>query len=339
METTHRIETADAREMDLPEDSVDLVVTSPPYPMIEMWDDVFAALDPDIGDALDAGDGDRAFAAMHDVLDSVWAAVARVLRPGGIAAINVGDATRTLDRFRQYPNTAEITRRFRDRGFDPLPDILWRKPANSAAKFMGSGMVPPNAYPTLEHESILLFRNGPRREFEPGARRRYESAYFWEERNEWFSDLWEVTGHPQDVEAGARERSGAFPLAIPLRLIRMFSVQGDTVLDPFWGTGTTTLAAMFAGRGSVGYELDADLRAAFEQRLADAPARSRRRAGERLAAHRAWVADYDGQLDYEAVHYDTPVRTKQERQLRLYVLDSVEGTDAGYRATHVPYTE
>jgi DNA modification methylase len=340
METDHRIETADARELDLPENSVDLVVTSPPYPMIEMWDGVFAELDPEIGEALDAEDGDRAFKRMHDALDTVWERLSDVVVPGGIVCINVGDATRTLDRFRQYPNAAEITSRMREHGFDVLPDVLWRKPANSAAKFMGSGMIPPNAYPTLEHESILVFRNGPRRSFEPGAEDRYESAYFWEERNEWFSDLWEVTGTAQELDAGLRERSGAFPLEIPLRLIRMFSIYGDTVCDPFWGTGTTTLAAMLAARNSVGYELDGDLRAAFADRLEGLPERSTERASERLAAHREWVsqrrADGDD-LGYEAVHYDTAVRTKQERQLRLYTVADVASMPEGYAVEHEPF--
>jgi DNA modification methylase len=341
METTHRIVIGDARELDLPSDSVDLVVTSPPYPMIEMWDDVFAALDPEIGTALDSEAGDRAFELMHDVLDSVWAEVERVLVPGGIAAINVGDATRNLERFRQYPNAAEITSRFRDLGFDILPDILWRKPANSGAKFMGSGMIPPNAYPTLEHESILLFRNGERRSFPTGADRRYESAYFWEERNRWFSDLWtEVRGTGQNLDEGVRDRSGAFPVEIPLRLVRMFSVYGDTVLDPFWGTGTTSLAAMLSGRHSVGYERDPDLRAAFDDRIDGLADRSDTRARKRLERHREWVERHrseGGDLDYEAVHYDTPVRTKQERNLRLYTVASVSETDAGYTVTHEPY--
>ncbi|WP_275739023.1 site-specific DNA-methyltransferase [Halorhabdus sp. SVX81] len=339
MKTDHAVVTDDARTLALPADSVDLVVTSPPYPMIEMWDDIFAALDPAIGDALDADDGERAFEAMHDVLDTVWAQLDRVLVDGGIAAINVGDATRTLDRFRQYPNAGEITRRMVDYGFDPLPDIVWRKPANSGAKFMGSGMVPPNAYPTLEHESILLFRNGPRRSFPPGDQTRYESAYFWEERNRWFSDLWEITGTAQGLDAGLRERSGAFPVEIPLRLIRMFSVYGDTVLDPFWGTGTTTLAAMLAGRESVGYERDADLRAAFDDRIEGLPERSRERGARRLERHREWVnerQDSGEDLGYENDHYDTPVRTKQERQLRLYAVESVAETAEGYSVRHTP---
>jgi len=239
METTHRVHVGDARDLPLADDSADLVVTSPPYPMIEMWDETFAALDPAVGDALDAGDGARAHDLMLDVLDDAWAEVARVLRPGGIAVVNVGDATRTVGRFRVYDNHARITQTFEELGFDPLPGVLWRKPANSAAKFMGSGMVPPNAYVTLEREHVLVFRNGERRSFEPGADRRYEAAYFWEERNRWFSDVWTDLGGERQALADPdlRERSAAFPLALPYRLVNMYSVYGDTVLDPFWGPG------------------------------------------------------------------------------------------------------
>jgi site-specific DNA-methyltransferase (cytosine-N4-specific) len=340
METTHRIVTGDAREIPLPDDSVELVVTSPPYPMIEMWDDIFGALDPAIADALAAGDGDRAFSLMHDVLDGVWAELERVLAPGGIACINVGDATRSLsDGFRSYPNHAEITNRLTARGLRALPDILWRKPTNSGAKFMGSGMVPPNAYPTLEHEHVLIFRNGERRRLEPGADRRYESAYFWEERNEWFSDLWQFPGEVQDMGEGLRDRSGAFPLTVPYRLVSMFSVYGDTVLDPFLGTGTTTLAAMVAGRNSVGIERDPELVAALDDRVAGVPERSASKGRERLAAHREWVAsrrEAGNEPGYEAEHYDFSVNTKQERRIRLYAVDEVESTDEGYRTRHTP---
>ena len=340
METRHRAITGDARDLPLDDDSVELVVTSPPYPMIEMWDDIFGALDPGIADALSADDGDRAFSLMHDVLDTVWAELARVLAPGGIACINVGDATRSLaDGFRQYPNHAEITTRLTDHGLRALPDILWRKPTNSGAKFMGSGMVPPNAYPTLEHEHVLVFRNGERRTLEPGADRRYESAYFWEERNEWFSDLWDLPGETQDVDDGLRDRSGAFPLAIPHRLVSMFSVRGDTVLDPFLGTGTTTLAAMVAARDSVGIERDAELLAALDDRVDRVGDRSRRIARDRLDAHREWVTRRraDGKKPrYEAEHYDFAVNTKQERRIRFYAADDVTRTDEGYRVTHTP---
>jgi DNA modification methylase len=343
METTHRIVVGDSRDLALADDSVELVVTSPPYPMIEMWDEAFASMNPDVDEALSEGDGERAFEAMHAVLDDVWAELERVLCPGGIACINVGDATRTVDgRFRVYPNHARVLSAFESLGLDPLPDVLWRKPANSAAKFMGSGMVPPSAYVTLEHEYVLVFRNGTRREFAPGADRRYEAAYFWEERNRWFSDVWtDVRGAVQDLadSDSTRDRSGAFPLAVPYRLVNMYSVYGDTVLDPFWGTGTTSLAAMVAARNSVGVERDPDLVAAFEERAGEVSALSETVVRERLDDHRAFVRESHeagDSLDYEAEHYDVPVRTKQERGIRLYTVEDVAATAEGYGARHRP---
>jgi len=349
METTHALNAADARSLSLPDNAVDLVVTSPPYPMVEMWDELYADLAPASRDHLDAGDGEAAFEAMHGALDEVWDELARVLRPGGIACINVGDATRTVgDGFRVYPNHARVIEAFERRDFAVLPDVLWHKPTNSAAKFMGSGMVPPNAYVTLEHEYVLVFRNGSRRSFEPGDPGRYESAYFWEERNRWFTDVWtDVRGRLQDLGGeDLRDRAGAFPLDLPYRLCNMYSVYGDTVLDPFWGTGTTTLAAMVAGRNSVGYELDEQFLGRFDERQSVVPGLSREIVGERLADHREFVADRRAAgegFEYEATHYDTPVVTSQEQDLRLYVAESVAAcetdADQGYRVTHRPAEE
>ena len=341
METDHRVVVGDSRRLGrVADDGVELVVTSPPYPMIEMWDDLFADLDPAIGEHLDAGEGRKAFESMHDQLGAVWDELARVLVDGGIACVNVGDATRKVDgSFRVWGNHSRIIDAFEQRGFEPLPEILWRKPANSGAKFMGSGMLPPNAYVTLEHEYILLFRNGEKREFEPHAERRYESSYFWEERNRWFSDLWtDVGGELQALDGeGLRERSGAYPLAIPYRLVSMFSVYGDTVLDPFWGTGTTTLAAMAAARDSIGYERDAAFTRAFDDRVADVPSISRTVGRRRLADHRAFVDERGAErFAYEADRYGFPVTTKQEQSMRLYTVETVAETPNGYRAVHEP---
>ncbi|MFC6717728.1 DNA-methyltransferase [Natrialbaceae archaeon GCM10025810] len=376
METTHRAYVGDSRTLSsVADDSVELVVTSPPYPMIEIWDDLFADLDPAVDDALERGDGAAAFDAMHALLEPVWDELARVLVDGGIACVNVGDATRTIDgSFRVYPNHARILEAFEERGFDPLPDVLWRKPANSAAKFMGSGMIPPNAYVTLEHEYVLVFRNGSdRRRFEPGASRRYEAAYFWEERNRWFTDVWtDVRGELQaledpdsergsDASAGRdgggesaakpaadtagdlRDRSAAYPLEIPFRLVCMYSAYGDTVLDPFWGTGTTSLAAMCAGRNSIGYELESSFLDVFDERVSSVDALSRRIGRARLERHRAFVERYraDGNdLAYEADHYDVPVVTKMESEIRLYEVAEVsrrsDDGGIGYRVEHVP---
>jgi DNA modification methylase len=342
METTHRVHVGDARSMDeLADHSVELVVTSPPYPMIEMWDETFAELDPAVGEALEAGDGEAAYDAMHDLLAPVWEEVERVLAPGGVAAVNVGDAARKVDgEFRLWPNHVTVTEALTDLGLSPLPDVVWRKRANASADFMGSGMVPPNAYVTLEHEHVLIYRKGGGRTLEAGDEARYESAYFWEERNDWFSDLWtSVQGVGQALDADLRERSGAFPFELPFRLASMFSTYGDTVLDPFWGTGTTSLAAMVAGRSSVGYELDEGLVAAFDDRVERAPDRSREVARDRLESHRAFAAEHPGKVDYEATHYDTAVVTKQERDLRLYAVEEVRPVEDGYVAIHAPYED
>ncbi|AFZ74877.1 DNA-methyltransferase [Natronobacterium gregoryi] len=350
METTHRVFVGDARDLSgIEDDTVELVVTSPPYPMIEMWDDLFTDLDPAVGDALESGDGRRAFEAMHAQLDRVWDELERVLVDGAIACINVGDATRSIDdSFRVYPNHARVLEAFESRGFDPLPDVLWRKPTNSAAKFMGSGTLPPNAYVTLEHEYVLIFRKGgEKRDFEPKADRRYEAAYFWEERNQWFSDVWtDVRGELQVLEDDElRDRSAAYPFEIPYRLICMYSAYGDTVLDPFWGTGTTSLAAMCAGRNSVGYELESEFLEVFEDRVAAAPDLSRSVGRARLERHREFVdrrRKEEKEFGYEADHYETPVVTKMERGLQFREVAGIDRLDddesTGYLAEHVPLT-
>lgn len=347
METTHRVTVGDSREMeDLADDSVELVVTSPPYPMIEMWDGIFEELNPEIEQCLSRGAGREAFELMHEELAATWAEVARVLVEGGIACIVVGDATRSLDgRFERFPNHVRITEWFFDNGFLALPDILWRKPTNSAAKFMGSGMLPPNAYVTLEHEYILVFRRGKAsRSFEPAADRRYQAAYFWEERNEWFSDVWmDVRGTFQELPSDKlRERSGAFPFEVPYRLINMYSVYDDTVLDPYWGTGTTSLAAMVAGRDSVGYEREEAFTDVFDERVGDVRTLSRSIIDERLARHRTFVSERreaGEEPDYRAKRYDLPVVTEQERDIRFTVVTEVERRDDRYVATHADWRD
>ena len=126
----------------------------------------------------------------------------------------------------------------------------------------------------------------------------------------------------------------------------MFSTYGDTVLDPFWGTGTTTAAAMVAARNSVGYELDDSFRAAFEETLEAVPALADERTAARFGAHQEFVARRREAGDppgYEAEHYDTRVVTKRERRIRLYTVADVRTADADagattrYVATHEPF--
>ncbi|MGI0053277.1 MAG: DNA-methyltransferase [Thermoplasmata archaeon] len=228
-------------------ESVHLVVTSPPYPMIPQWDALFA------------GQGATDFDSMHDLLGAAWCACHRVLVPGGILAVNVGDALRSSGpgSFRLWPNHGEVLRRAEAAGFRPLPYALWRKPMNRPNAYLGSGFLPPNAYITLDCEFLLLFRKGGLRVFPRGDPRRAESRMSRAERDEWFSQVWTVRAASQAGAAG--RRTGRFPEEIPRRLIRMFSVVGDTVLDPFAGTGTTLRVARELGRDSIGVEIDPEL--------------------------------------------------------------------------------
>lgn len=314
----------DARDLGaIPDGRVQLVVTSPPYPMIEMWDGLFAVLAPESASPLAAGDGERAFEAMHRALDRVWSECARVLAPGGFLCLNIGDATRTLGGdFRLYPNHARALSALRALGFAVLPDILWRKPTNAPNKFMGSGMLPAGAYVTYEHEYILIARKGGKRIFSSEAEkaRRRRSAYFWEERNVWFSDLWmDLPGAGQGrVAPEARQRSAAFPVELPWRLIHMFSLQQDLVLDPFLGTGTTALAALAAGRSCVGVERDPALIPTIRATLEGIVPLGTQRARARLEAHRTFAATRAAEgrpLGHHNAAYDVPVMTSQEASL------------------------
>lgn len=332
MQTEHRFIYSDSRNLKaLNNNSIDLVVTSPPYPMIEMWDSQFASFIPNLEKMLGKNDYSGAFEAMHLELDRVWVELKRIMKQGALACINIGDATRAMDgRFRLFANHARVQSKFFELGFDLLPVILWRKQTNAPNKFMGSGMLPPGAYITLEHEYILTFRKGPKRAFvtEKEKQNRSESTYFWEERNSWFSDLWDFKGTRQEINSvELRKRSAAYPFLLPFRLINMFSVFGDTVLDPFSGTGTTALAAIAAGRNSINCEFESSFYRPVKDRLIrEAPQLSSFNR-ERIARHLEFAENYQkekGKLKYLNKNYGFPVMTRQEQDLKLAFVENIK---------------
>ena len=333
MKTTHKILFQDARDLkEIASESVDLVVTSPPYPMIEMWDEMFSNQNPEIQDALAGGDGKSAHALMHEILDSVWDEVFRILKNDRFACINIGDATRKVrNDFCLYSNHARVLTYLLNIGFSALPDILWRKQANTPNKFMGSGMLPAGAYVTLEHEYILIVRKGSKREFKTEAEKenRRESALFWEERNIWYSDVWtDIKGTEQKLSnAIPRSRSAAFPFDLVHRLINMYAVKGDTILDPFLGTGTTVAAAMTSGRNSIGIEIDKSFQhvlCPIAHHIVDF---SNNYLHSRLLRHLAFVKNRiqnSGTLKYKNKHYNFPVVTSQEQFILFNGLKEVQ---------------
>ena len=333
MKTVHQMSFSDSKRMEnVPDESVDLIVTSPPYPMIEMWDTIFSKQNQKIKKAIQNNDAPVAFELMHQELDHVWNEAYRVLKRGGIVCVNIGDATRTIGKdFALYPNHSRILSHFLKIGMSSLPAILWRKQTNAPNKFMGSGMLAPGAYVTLEHEYILILRKGGKRDFKSPEEKllRRESAFFWEERNSWFSDIWfDLKGTTQELNNDKmRKRSAAYPFELPYRIINMFSIKDDTVLDPFLGLGTTTLAAMTAGRNSIGFEIDNTFRDAIISRTNTLIQTSNQRIRDRIKNHLNFVEvrfEEKGAFKYKNRHYQFPVMTNQEKDLLINKVSSIE---------------
>ncbi|WP_439699063.1 DNA-methyltransferase [Mucilaginibacter sp. AW1-7] len=335
--TRHRVLVGLAHEQmaDLAAHSVNLVVTSPPYPMIEMWDQIMASQNEAIAKSQANNDGPLSFELMHQELDKIWEQVERVLSPGGFACINIGDATRTInENFSLYNSHSRIISAFIKLGFNNMPNIIWRKQTNAPNKFMGSGMLPAGAYVTLEHEWILIFRKGGKRVFKTEIEKqlRRESAFFWEERNTWFSDLWDLKGVKQKLDSpDTRTRSAAYPFEIPYRLINMYSVKGDTVLDPFLGTGTTTLTAMAAGRNSIGVEIDQSFLPIIEDNIErSVPEQLNRYIINRIENHKNFITIRNLDEDSNEIKHfndnlNLPVMTSQETGMKLCFVDEING--------------
>ncbi len=251
--TNHRVLLGDARvmsELDSPE-SVHLVVTSPPYWTLKDYDGGAGA--DQLGHVTD-------YEAFQLELRKVWQRCFDLLVPGGRLCIVVGDVCiprKRIGRHLVVPLHADITVHCRELGFDYLTPILWYKIANAATEVEGNGSpflgkpYEPNGIVKNDVEYILLFRK-PGGYRKPTDDQRLLSLIDKEDHAKWFRAIW------SDVPGASRGRGhpAPFPVELAYRLIRMFSFVGDTVLDPFLGTGTTTEAAMLANRCSVGYEIE-----------------------------------------------------------------------------------
>lgn len=345
MKTTIRIlNTASQHLSAIGDNTVDLIVTSPPYPMIEMWDECFCQQNEVIRSAIQGEDWLFAFREMHNVLNKVWDECDRVLKPNGFVCINIGDATRTCSgEFRLFSNHSAIISYFENMGYTVLPDIHWRKQTNAPNKFMGSGMLPAGAYVTYEHEYVLVFRKGGKRVFKGAdAENRSVSAYFWEERNTWFSDLWDIKGTNQLIKSiASRGRSAAFPLEVPYRLINMYSVYGDTVLDPFGGIGTTAVACAVAARNCVISEIDSELAKVIRDNVLNVMTIAPDIVRNRIERHLMFIDELSEDKRarcYTNTRHGFAVKTRQEVHLTLYRICSIESdNDEQIQVSYEPF--
>ncbi|MCB1156512.1 MAG: site-specific DNA-methyltransferase [Leptospiraceae bacterium] len=333
--SNHKILIHDSRSLSeiVEPDSIDLVVTSPPYPMIQMWDELFFKMNTDIQKILEQNPS-LAFELMNQEMDKVWESLYHSIKDGGFLIINIGDATRTINGdFQLFSNHARIIQKCLQLDFKNLPNILWRKQTNAPNKFMGSGMLPAGAYVTLEHEYILIFRKGTKKNFNNKQKDiRRESSYFWEERNIWFSDIWEdVKGTKQLIKnTETRNRSAAYPFELVYRLINMYSCKGDTVLDPFWGTGTTTLAAIASERNSIGIELEPYFKKEFLENTDSYKNSLNEYLHKRIEKHREFVKnrlESGKEIKHHNDKMNFPVMTSQEKELIINEVESIQNND------------
>jgi site-specific DNA-methyltransferase (adenine-specific) len=245
--TVHHLIQGDARSMPFMDDeSVHLIVTSPPYWTLKRYNE----RDGQLGHVVD-------YEAFLAELERVWREVFRVLVPGGRLVCVVGDvclSRKSHGRHVVVPLHADICVICRHLGFDNLNPIIWHKIANASyevergSKFLGKPYE-PNAIIKNDIEFILMQRK-PGGYRQPTQKQRDLSRIRKEEHAEWFQQFWNMSG------ASTKEHPAPFPLELAYRLVRMFSFWGDTVLDPFCGTGTTMVAAMKSDRNSIGVEID-----------------------------------------------------------------------------------
>ncbi len=249
--TEHLIRQADSRNLDwIPSRSVHLIVTSPPYWTLKQYESRVGQL----------GEIDS-YEVFLQELDKVWAECARVLVPGGRICCVVGDVCLPRKREgRHYvmPLHADIQVRMRSIGLDSLTPILWFKIANGVTEAKGNGAgfygkpYQPGAIIKNDVEYILFFRKGGEYR-SPTPVQKTLSMLSKEEMRSWLRSAW------NDIK-GESTRNGhpaPYPVTLAERLIRLFSFAGDTVLDPFAGTGTTSVAAMNTGRNSIASDIEA----------------------------------------------------------------------------------
>lgn len=245
--TVHRLVKGDARELAFLDDSsVHLVVTSPPYWNLKRYNE-----NPDqLGHIPD-------YEAFLFELEKVWRHVYRILVPGGRLVCVVGDvcvARKKFGRHLVFPLHADICVICRRIGFDNLNPIIWHKIANASyevengSKFLGKPYE-PNAIIKNDMEFILMQRK-PGGYRQPTKEQRDASRIDKESFDRWFQQIWNIGG------ASTKKHPAPYPLELATRLVRMFSFVGDTVLDPFCGSGTTMVAALRSERNSIGVEID-----------------------------------------------------------------------------------
>ncbi|MFP3867067.1 MAG: DNA methyltransferase [Desulfobacteraceae bacterium] len=283
MLTRHQIIFGDSRDMRLvPDQSVHLVITSPPYWQLK-----------DYGPAGQIG-YHESYESYINHLNLVWQECCRVLHPGCRLCINIGDQfarAAYYGRYKIIPIRTEIIKFCETIGFDYLGAIIWQKVTSchtsGGATIMGSFPYPRNGLLKLDYEFILIFKKlGAPPPVPQDLKER--SRLSREEWNTYFQGHWNFPGEKQE------RHLAMFPEELPRRLIKMFSFVGETVLDPFLGSGTTSLAAKNLDRQSIGYEINEDFLPLIKDKL------GLQQASLLASSECQIIYQEDASIDYEA---------------------------------------
>lgn len=254
--TNHKIYFGDSRALNKIEDkSVQLIITSPPYWQLK-----------DYGSNNQIG-FNNSYEEYINNLNLVWMECYRVLSDGCRLCINIGDQfARSVyyGRYKVVPIRTEIIRFCETLKMDYMGAIIWQKATtmntSGGGAIMGSFPYPRNGILKIDYEFILIFKklgNPPK----PTLEQKENSIMTKEEWNQYFSSHWNFSGVKQS------EHIAMFPEELPKRLIKMFSFSGETIFDPFLGSGTTTLAAKNLGRNSIGYEINKEFESVIKEKL------------------------------------------------------------------------
>lgn len=254
--TNHKIYFGDSRALNKIEDkSVQLIITSPPYWQLK-----------DYGSNNQIG-FNNSYEEYINNLNLVWMECERILSEGCRLCINIGDQfARSVyyGRYKVVPIRTEIIRFCETLKMDYMGAIIWQKAttmnASGGGAIMGSFPYPRNGILKIDYEFILIFKklgNPPK----PTLEQKENSIMTKEEWNQYFSSHWNFSGVKQS------EHIAMFPEELPKRLIKMFSFSGETIFDPFLGSGTTTLAAKNLGRNSIGYEINKEFESIIKEKL------------------------------------------------------------------------
>lgn len=331
--TRHKIVIGDSRNMsELQDESVHLVITSPPYWQLK-----------DYGNGSQIG-FDDSYEDYINNLNLVWNECHRVLHKGCRLCVNIGDQfARSVyyGRYKVIPIRTEIIKFCETVGFDYMGAVIWQKVTTcnttGGATIMGSFPHPRNGILKIDYEFILIFKKHGAPPKVSGEVKE-KSKMTTEEWNQYFTGHWNIPGEKQD------KHLAVFPEEVPRRLIKMFSFVGDNVLDPFLGSGTTSLAARKSGRNSVGYEVNPDFLPIIEEKLSINEGLLFEDADFEIVTQRHANVDYaeairklpyifrdpvefDKKIDPRKLEFGSKINHQSRRREKYYRVDQVLSTE------------